>query len=753
MSDEDNSDSAYGGSIASGGQHRCAELYVAAPAYATRKEAHLYHIGTRNYFAYLMHAPLVGESLGLALAELWRRILCWQPADKAILAFKPYCQEQGYLNYAENPDYALASLYFAEQTKSRDFWVDAFVHCVGMYDRLDCSGEMAKVSSKTMLLLDRAATELDAYVARVARSLGTFLEDDLGPENLGLSKPLRDHLDRFRSTLHCFYVHHINGLFPPPPGTPWNKRLWHDMCRDFQCLYDYLADTQSSDDRANNRGLHGGVCIAQNLEAFDKRHALVPLPHPLPLLPELQTPQQIRAERRMSLGSLLSRSGPMLGPARTPRQALQNASNALKPEVFSNRLVQEYIRFENLKMLEKTTIIEARKVRWLLVYSVLQMLISLTKAPADVRNPTDSSYPLCVQDTALPSWMEESVAWQAHKRTATDDLTKTEIESFPKIMEDDHISIHPDCEAENADQYFSMTAFSRTAFSRTGSEMSMASMAPLTHRRTSTLSRTASIRSSVNSIHRSVVGSLSRRNSQRRPSLILQRPTFSSDRPIETIGRPNDDLFCESPSSDHSNEEDRKSQFVYQDLQAEPYKFPGGDIPSWLPASEERQVNHERPRTQHSPSKHTPIRLGQAKWLKSSPNLARSFAKHLSSPPSRPECVSGPTEIDESPLNFSRRGRHSIITKYPPPTYQVKWVETTKPHESTRANSINAGCYVPTRPPPSRTWSKESVCSSNSSASVYPDASVQAAEIEEREIRGRGRLRVFRKWPVLGIVS
>jgi hypothetical protein len=55
--------------------------------------------------------------------------------------FLAYADAQGYRDFVDFPDYALAMLYYAEHYKLRDAWIDAFAHCVGMNDKLVLSPE------------------------------------------------------------------------------------------------------------------------------------------------------------------------------------------------------------------------------------------------------------------------------------------------------------------------------------------------------------------------------------------------------------------------------------------------------------------------------------------------------------------------------------------------------------------------------------------------------------------------------------
>lgn len=722
--DSDNSDSGYGGSQSSGGQLRCSELYIPAPAYATRKEAHLYHLGTRNYFAYLLDAPLVGETLGVALTELWRRIQEWQPDDIAASDFKIYCQEQGYLSYAENPDYALASLYLAEQTRRKEFWTDAFVNCVGMYNRLEQSEEIAGVSSKTMLLVDRAAQELGVHIQRMTQSLGSFLEDDLG--QVGLSKALRDHLDRFRSTLHSFYVHQINGYFPPDKNRPWDSRLWQGMHEDFQCLYEYLADYKSSDDRTNSRGALGGICVMQNLQAFNERHEFVPLAHPLPLLPDQSVAQSRPTERRRSFGAFsISRAGIPVEQKSNPRQLLAKATNTDDASVLENRLVQEYMRFERIKMEEKTTIAEARKVRWLLVYSALQMLISITQVPSDVRTTSGLSYPVCVSESglAIPPWIEDELIWQSPVNGEAQ--SPVELDAAPSDY--DSYSIRPDCEAESAGQYFSV----HNSIIRTDSEMSLASMSSSPLRKTSTISRTASIRSSVGSLHRSVVGSLSRRSSQRRPSFTA--PTRKAIPVCETLVElqgNDDDSLDESPTSNSASPEEQVQVTVPNESAQDTSDAPTLEMHQLSIAGEDHASGCARP---YRPQ------IQQPAWS-SSPNLIENLASELSRVDSFSERMS--SQPDLAQFNFE------IAASSPPEKLRLPPAHNATKYAASKRNkgiNVHAGRYIPggsIKSPYQHIAGTESPCSGDSCASsVYSDNGGQAAEIEEEECRGRRRIR------------
>ena len=126
------------------------ELYIPAPSHYSREEAFHYHITTRNFFAWMYERPLVGERLGHALISLQARMNQYRPNEEANQDdMLKYIDEQGYSDFRHCPDHALAVLQYAESCRFRGLWTDAFVHCTGMNDELDTSGEY-EVSRKCL---------------------------------------------------------------------------------------------------------------------------------------------------------------------------------------------------------------------------------------------------------------------------------------------------------------------------------------------------------------------------------------------------------------------------------------------------------------------------------------------------------------------------------------------------------------------------------------------------------------------------
>ena len=245
---------------------------------------------------------------------------------------------------------------------------------------------------------------MDIRIEHAGRSITTFLEDDLSKAPLDSTALL--HLERFRSFLLGFYVAKY-GYWPPirpkKRNNPYPKVLYTSMYFEFRKLYEYLVDPHASKSSAESQST-AGFSVFQVLEDFDKRSKYSPLPHCVPLNPEVpdtlsQKPQglsklfekkQSRADRRTALLS-----------------ALTAATNPVDLSTMDCALVREYLRFEKhcaLDESERISCANARKVRWILIYGMLQTLISVTRAPTAVRDTEGVSYPLCCQIAGTPTW-------------------------------------------------------------------------------------------------------------------------------------------------------------------------------------------------------------------------------------------------------------------------------------------------------------------------------------------------------------
>lgn len=379
------------------------ELYIPAPSDYDRSQAYQYHVATRNFFAWVFRRSMVGESLGSAVVALLHSMHQFRSdVDDNVADMMEYFDEEGYLDMANQPNHALAMLYLAELFQMSELYTKAFVHCVGMSEQLVSSTEYEFITPESLNVIRRARTEMETKLAQCSSMLKTFLDEELSEAHLSVGDGARAHLERFRSFLLSFYTTKL-GYYPPRDDFYDTNLLW-SMREDFEALYDLLVDDRYTS--AQTIPSYGGICAIQLVHSFDMRHDYTTLKHPMPRIPQLsETP------RRLSW--LPGRDRMRSDRRATAHASLVKASNIMKPGVAQNALVRAYRRFEEEAMIfpnkvdkqEKVSIADARKVRWIMVYGVYQVLLSATEIPVGVQQDIEeANYSLSVSTEHIPPW-------------------------------------------------------------------------------------------------------------------------------------------------------------------------------------------------------------------------------------------------------------------------------------------------------------------------------------------------------------
>lgn len=118
------------------------ELYIPAPPDIGREQAMLFHIATRNFFAWVFRRSLVGPQLTGALIDLLDKMDEYRSRSvDNVSAIMDFMEEEGYADMRDHPDHALAIMGLAEHFHFRDLYIDAYVHCVGMGGKIYESSE------------------------------------------------------------------------------------------------------------------------------------------------------------------------------------------------------------------------------------------------------------------------------------------------------------------------------------------------------------------------------------------------------------------------------------------------------------------------------------------------------------------------------------------------------------------------------------------------------------------------------------
>jgi len=318
------------------------------------------------------------------------------------------------------------------------------------------------VSSATKKLIRQARSDMEVRLVEASARLRTFLEEDLSDAHVGLPPGARAHMERFRSFLLSFYTTKL-GYYPPTSLSTqtgiFEKHMYDIMRDDFECLHELLVDENFTSAENSPFLAHGGICVVQNVHSFDLRCRYQSLEHPLPLLPDAMPPT---ASKRMSWFGRPNKLKP--DDRLVDYAALARATNDWKTPILKNDLVRAYRVFEEDSVIspsrvdrrEKLSLADARKVRWILIYAIYQVLRNVTEPPREVCEIEGIDYHVAISSAGLPPWKEgrcvESLVRRQTDMTALPLLPDVPTNSSTPLL----LEIKPDVD------YFALTHKSAT---------------------------------------------------------------------------------------------------------------------------------------------------------------------------------------------------------------------------------------------------------------------------------------------------
>ncbi|KAL8784050.1 MAG: hypothetical protein Q9195_009200 [Heterodermia aff. obscurata] len=398
-------------------------LCMEAPSGGSRIDVLRYHITTRNFFAFMLRKPLVGFTFYQALVDLQDRLEYYlATTTDHVSALKSYLVNLGLVNVCNEPRAAAGLLAWSEDVRWNEGWREAFVHSVGMYERISQLQESADISLATNAHLQRAHLELQARVQEAEVVLSKFYFDDAHFAQEDLSPSVRATSDRFRKFLRQFYEKEYQS-WPIRKGQQSNP-LWLDRAivsrlqDDFSALYEYFVnrnvvwnDEDDTEDRRArnwlkstnnlNFGLDGEdyrmLGVFRNLES---RLIASHIPHPYPLLPN-SVPAVPAAKKSKFRGKKIDK----------PREsrvahgyAISSNLHQLSRKHAKNGLAQAFIHFEKADNPGEVDPREARRERWIIIYCVLQTLAGLSVDVPSLSFKGNVSYFLNASLHGLPPW-------------------------------------------------------------------------------------------------------------------------------------------------------------------------------------------------------------------------------------------------------------------------------------------------------------------------------------------------------------
>ncbi|KAF3342608.1 hypothetical protein VdG2_09568 [Verticillium dahliae VDG2] len=420
------------------------EMYFPTPSNMNKTDQLRHHITTRNVFALLYHASIVGITLCQALTDLHIRLNAYLPADADnVSTIIKYLTARGIDDVRNDAETAVGLLAWSEGADVRweDGWKESFPHCAGMYNQLEECADFKSLTPITRALLERACLETQLRVQAAEERLVDLQIHDMWPTSGPLAQsPAKAAADRLQKFLLGHYTR-IYGCWPPPPQQQeeeddedmWLTRgVTQALQRDFGALYDYLVNRDivwdGSEARAGrkwimvsesgNRGFDADdaeLPMTDILVEFDNRMRFPRIPHPYPLVPESIPPtggggggregssSMFKSSRKSTAST--SRGGAL---ERRVQLAYTEATNIyiLGSEFTQSDLIDGFVKFEKTDAVGEVDPAVARRGRWVLVYGILQILASISVDAPGVRYRDDVTYHLSVRlrGAKVPPW-------------------------------------------------------------------------------------------------------------------------------------------------------------------------------------------------------------------------------------------------------------------------------------------------------------------------------------------------------------
>ncbi|KAL9612131.1 MAG: hypothetical protein Q9167_003246 [Letrouitia subvulpina] len=365
-------------------------IYFDAPPSCTQIDLLRYHITTRNFLALLLNKSIVGLTFYQAVVDLYGRLMATLLPDtdcEGLLI--EYLVVNGLVDVRNDPGAAAGLLAWSEECTVRwqDGWREAFVHGVGMYERMGRLKEYQDITPITQTLLEQARLEIGVRVQEAEAQLSSFDYEYAWPRQKERSDHVYLSSVRYAKFLRRHYENRLKS-WPPKErsqsGDWLSRSLALQLQRDFGSLYDCFVDRgvtwhhecQDFQRKSTTTDCQIDPLMAKFLLEIDREHARPNIPHPYPLLPVLPIEKQ---DTKAGLFASLKKSKTL---QKRIEFAYSRASNAVDSgyNYMDNSLVVASVAFEKSDHHGDIDPADARRGRWMLIYCILQ---TLTKVVGD----------------------------------------------------------------------------------------------------------------------------------------------------------------------------------------------------------------------------------------------------------------------------------------------------------------------------------------------------------------------------------
>ncbi|KAK4463299.1 hypothetical protein QBC42DRAFT_266034 [Cladorrhinum samala] len=444
------------------------EMYFPAPHHLNIIDQLRHHITTRNVFAMLYHASIVGLSLFQALSDLLARLEHYMPSEvDNIGTILNYISARGIDDVRNDAETAVGLLAWSEggDVRWEEGWRECFLHCAGMYPRLETCADFKHVTPITRALLDRAHIETQVRVQLAQERLAGFQYGDLWPAAVAIAAnttgpvtaaPARAAAERLQNFFVQYYTREFGAWPPSPPQLGPDEKLgvapshggalddeeamWltrtvaQHLQKDFGALYDYLVNRDIlwdvSEARSSRKWMIVSSSGSQSFDAdtedlpmtdilieFDNKNRFPHIPRPYPLVPESIPPCVNPSSKESSSGMFkgAKKSGPLPSTStrtnaldRRIQLAYTESTNLcmLGSDFTHSALIDAFAKFEKTDKVGEVDPSTARRGRWVLIYGILQTLASVSVDAPNVRYRDEVAYHLSprLKGAKLPPW-------------------------------------------------------------------------------------------------------------------------------------------------------------------------------------------------------------------------------------------------------------------------------------------------------------------------------------------------------------
>ncbi|KAG5804844.1 hypothetical protein H9Q74_010941 [Fusarium xylarioides] len=324
-----------------------------------------HQLTTRNFFAMLLNASMVGLSLHEALSDLHVRLDSYMPPNNDNVGqLVRYLYHRDLDDVRNNPALAVSLLIWSEEPDVRweEGWRVCFTHCVGMFDLVQKYKDFKQINTNTRKLMEMASHEMQYRVQAAEERLAGFRYQDIW-------------------------------TFTPHTGSEMRaiERLKDMLLQHFEQEYGSWPPSQSDSRSGRSVGSSRPETwltrtLAMKLQK-DFGELFPHIPHPFPLLPESTS-----AAGSFRRGITKTRGDQISALEERIRLAYTENTGFDEPEI---KLADAFERFEKTDDIGDMDPATARRSRWILIYGILQSLASVSVDDEKVQYNDKVDYHLC----------------------------------------------------------------------------------------------------------------------------------------------------------------------------------------------------------------------------------------------------------------------------------------------------------------------------------------------------------------------